>query len=164
MSVQDGLKLIHIIKKASIPEASAVRLATNPQNRGEAGAREKFQHCLQNRVPRVQVLLPLPSLRKPANAYNSAFAGFFHAKIARLDTLYRYRFSVAKSYKRPNIREYSNCRRLVHHQKSISQFREKGRSCTVCPGWGLAEKRNASFLFNLVVCKTEDLLDCGCRA
>ena len=31
-------------------------------------------------------------------------------------------------------------------------------------GWGLAEKRNASFLFNLVVCKTEDLLDCGCRA
>ena len=89
-------------------------------------------------MPRVQVLLPLPSSREPANAYDSAFAGFFHAKIVRLDTLYRYRISVAKPSKRPNIREYSNCCRLVHHQKSISQFREKGRSCTVCRGWGLA--------------------------
>ena len=56
---------------------------------------------------------------------NSAFAGFFHAQIARLDTLYRYLLSVAKSSKRPNIREYSNCCRLVHHQKSIIEFREK---------------------------------------
>ena len=95
------MKLIHIIKKASIPEASAARLATNPQNRGEVGAREKIQHCLQNRVPRVQVLLPLPSSREPVNAYDSAFAGFFYAKIARMDTLYRYRISVAKSSKRP---------------------------------------------------------------
>ena len=101
------------------------RLATNPQNRGEVGAREKFQHCLQNRVPRVQILLPLPSVKEPANAYDSAFAGFFYAKIARMDTLYRYRISVAKSSKCPNIREYSNCDRLLHHQKSISQFREK---------------------------------------
>ena len=59
---------------------------------------------------------------------NSAFAGFFYAKIARMDTLYRYRISVAKSSKRPNIREYSNCCRLVHHQKSISRFREKDGS------------------------------------
>ena len=57
--------------------------------------------------------------------YSRAFAGFFYAKIARLDTLYRYRLSVAKSSKRPNIREYSNGCRLVHHQKSISQFQEK---------------------------------------
>ena len=57
--------------------------------------------------------------------YSRAFTGFFRAKIARMDTLYRYRISVAKSSKRPNIREYSNCRRLVHHQKSISKFLEK---------------------------------------
>ena len=120
-----GCRISHIIKKASILEASAARLATNPQNRGEVGARKKFQHCLQNRVPRVQILLPLPSSREPANAYDSAFAGFFHAKIVRLDTLYRYRLSVAKSSKRPNIREYSNGYRPVHHQKSISQFSEK---------------------------------------
>ena len=125
LSVQNWLKLIHIIKKASIPEASAAQLATNLQNRGEVGAWEKFQHCLQNRVPRVQVLLPLPSIKEPVNAYITAFAGFFHAKIARMDTLYRYRISVAKFFKCPNIREYSNCRRLVHHQKSISEFREK---------------------------------------
>ena len=61
--------------------------------------------------------------------------GLFSCQNARLDTLYRYRFSVAKSSKHPNIREYSNCCRLVPHQKSISQFREKGRSCTVCRGW-----------------------------
>ena len=81
------MKLIHIIKKASILEASAARLATNPQNRGEVEMREKIQHCLQNRVPRVQVLLPLPSIKEPVNAYDSAFTGFFHAKIARMDTL-----------------------------------------------------------------------------
>ena len=79
-------------------------------------------------MPRVQILLPLPSIKEPTNAYDSAFAGFFHAKILRLDTLYRDRISVAKSSKRPNIREYSNCCRLVHHQKSISQFREKNGS------------------------------------
>ena len=123
-----GYRIQHIIKKASISEASRARLATNPQNRGEVEMREKFQHCLQNRVPRVQILLPLPSSREPVNAYISAFAGFFHAKIVRLDTLYRYRLSVAKSFKRPNIREYSNCCRPVHHQKSISQFREKDGS------------------------------------
>ena len=75
-----GCRISHIIKKASILEASAARLATNPQNRGKVVAWEKFQHCLQNRVPRVQVLLPLPSSREPANAYSSAFMGFFHAK------------------------------------------------------------------------------------
>ncbi|MBQ1581581.1 MAG: hypothetical protein II107_03810, partial [Prevotella sp.] len=73
----------------------------------------------------LQVLLPLPSSREPANAYISAFAGFFHAKNARMDTLYKYRISVAKSSKRPNVREYSNCSRWVHHQKSIIDFREK---------------------------------------
>ena len=161
MSVQDGLKLIHIIKKASILEASAALLATNPQNRGEVEMREKFQHCLQNRVPRVQVLLPLPSSRKPSNAYISAFAGFFYAKIVRMDTLYRYRFSVAKSSKCPNIREYSNCCRLVHHQKSISQFPEKDGSVPCAEDGKMAEKINASFLFNLVVMITDDLLDCG---
>ena len=58
-----GCRMQHIIKKASILEASAARRATKPYNRGEVGVREKFQHCLQNRVPRVQVLLPLPSSR-----------------------------------------------------------------------------------------------------
>ena len=96
-----GWRISHIIKKASILESSAARLAINPQNRGEVGAREKFQHCLQNRVPRVQVLLPLPSSREPVNAYITAFAGFFHAQIARMDTLYRYWITVAKSSKRP---------------------------------------------------------------
>jgi hypothetical protein len=44
---------------------------------------------------------------------------------------------VAKSSKRPNIREYSNGCRLVHHQKSISQFREKDGSapCAVDGNW-----------------------------
>ena len=42
-----------------------------------------------------------------------------------MDTLYRYRISVAKSSKRSNIGEYSNCCRLVHHQKSISEIPEK---------------------------------------
>ena len=64
--------------------------------------------------------LALPSIKEPANAYDSAFAGFFYAKNARMDTLYRYRISVAKSSKCSNIREYSNCCRPVHHQKSIS--------------------------------------------
>ena len=118
-------RISHIIKKASILEASAARLATNPQNRGEVGAREKFQHCLQNRVSSVRVVLSLPSIKEPVNAYDSAFTGFFRAQITRMDTLYRYRISVAKSSKRPNIREYFNCHRLVHHQKSISEFREK---------------------------------------
>ena len=94
---------------------------------------------------------------------NRAFTGFFHAKIARMDTLYRYRISVAKSSKRPNIREYSNCRRLVHHQKSISKFREKDGSVPCAEDGELAEKRNASFLFNLAVYETDDLLDCGCQ-
>ncbi len=79
-------------------------------------------------MPRVQILLPLPSIKEPVNAYDSAFAGFLHAQNARSDTLYRYRLSVAKSSKCPNIREYSNCDRLVHHQKSISKFREKDGS------------------------------------
>ena len=135
LSVQNWLKLIHIIKKASIPESSLARLATNPKNRGEVVVREKIQHCLQNRVPRVQVLLPLPSSREPVNAYNSAFAGFFHAKIVQMDTLYRYRISVAKSSKRPNIREYSNGCRLVHHQKSISKFRDKYGSVPCVVDW-----------------------------
>ena len=128
LSIEANRIINHIIKKASILEASALPLATNPQNRGEVGAREKFQHWLQNRVPRVQILLPLPLIKKPVNAYSSAFAGFFHAKIARMDTLYRCRITVAKSSKCPIIREYFNCCRLVHHQKSISQFREKGGS------------------------------------
>ena len=76
-------------------------------------------------MPRVQVLLPLPSSREPVNAYITAFAGFFHAQIARMDTLYRYWITVAKFSKCPNIREYSNGYRPVHHQKSISQFPEK---------------------------------------
>ena len=54
--------------------------------------------------------------------------GLFLCQNARLDTLYRYRIPVAKSSKRPNIREYSNCRRLVHHQKSISEIPEKDGS------------------------------------
>ena len=78
-----------------------------------------------------------------------------------MDTLYRDRFSVAKSSKRPNIREYSNGCRLVHHQKSISEFREKDGSVPCAEDGGLAEKRNASFLLNLVVCKIIDFLDCG---
>ena len=154
-------RISHIIKKASILESSAARLATNSQNRGEDWAWEKIQHCLQNRVPRVQILLPLPSIKEPVNAYDSAFAGFFYAKIARLDTLYRCRITVAKSSKCPIIREYFNCCRLVHHQKSISKFREKdGLVPCAEDGW-LAEKTNASFLFNLVVFKIDDLLDCG---
>ena len=92
-------------------------------------------------MPRVQVLLPLPSIKEPVNAYVSAFAGFFYAKIARLDTLYRYRISVVKSSKRPNIREYSNGCRLVHHQKSISQFPEKDGSVPCAEDGGLAEKK-----------------------
>ena len=41
----------------------------------------------------------------------------------------------------------------------------KGRSCTVCRGWILAGKRNASFLFNLgVPIKTHDWLDCDWHA
>ena len=94
-----------------------------------------------------------------------------------MDTLYRYRFSVAKSSKCPNIREYSNCVaksskcpnireysndcRLVHHQKSISQFPEKDGSVPCAEDGKMAEKINASFLFNLVVMITDDLLDCG---
>ena len=78
-----------------------------------------------------------------------------------MDTLYRYRLSVAKSSKRPNIREYSNCCRLVHHQKSISQFPEKDGSVPCAEDGKMAEKINASFLFNLVVMITDDLLDCG---
>ena len=35
---------------------------------------------------------------------------------------------MAKSSKRPNIREYLGCFRLVYHQKSISEFREKDGS------------------------------------
>ena len=70
-----------------------------------------------------------------------------------MDTLYRYRISVAKSSKRPNIREYSNDCCLVHHQKSISQFPEKDGLVPCAEDGKLAEKRNASFLFNLVVCK-----------
>ena len=58
---------------------------------------------------------------------------------------------MAKSSKRPNIREYSNCCRLVHHQKSISQFRGKDGSVPCAEDGKLAEKRNASFLFNLAV-------------
>ena len=135
LSIEANRIINHIIKKASILELSGGQWATNPQNRGKVGAREKIQHCLQNRVPRVQVLLPLPSSRKPSNAYISAFAGFFHAQIARLDTLYRYRLSVAKFSKCPNIREYSNCCRLVHHQKSISQIREKDGSVPCAEDW-----------------------------
>ena len=102
-------------------------------------------------MPRVQVLLPLPSIKEPVNAYITAFAGFFHAKIARMDTLYRYWITVAKSSKSPNIGEYSNGCRLVHHQKSISKFPEKDGSVPCAVDGELAEKRNASFLFNLVV-------------
>ena len=112
-------------------------------------------------MPRVQILLPLPSIKEPVNAYDSAFAGFFHAKIVQTDTLYRYRLSVAKSSKSPNIGEYSNGFRLVHHQKSISKFREKDGLVPCAEDGKLAQKRNASFLFNLVVCKKDDLLDCG---
>ena len=60
-----GCRISHIIKKASIPEASAARLATNPQNRGEVGAQEKFQHWLQNRVSSVRAVLSLPSTESP---------------------------------------------------------------------------------------------------
>ena len=102
-------------------------------------------------MPRVQVLLPLPLIKEPTNAYISAFAGFFHAQIARMDTLYRYRISVAKSSKRPNIREYSNGCRLVHHQKSIRKFREKYGFVPCAVDGRLVGKRNESFLFNLVV-------------
>ena len=112
-------------------------------------------------MPRVQILLPLPSIKEPANAYDSAFAGFFHAQIARMDTLYRYWITVAKFSKCPNIRDYSNCCRLVHHQKSISQFPEKDGSVPCAEDGKMAEKINASFLFNLVVMITDDLLDCG---
>ena len=91
-----------------------------------------------------------------------AFTGFFRAQIARMDTLYRYRISVAKSSKRPNIRKYFNCHRLVHHQKSISEFREKDGFVPCAEKRGLVEKINASFLFNLaVLIKTHDWLDCG---
>jgi hypothetical protein len=60
---------------------------------------------------------------------------------------------VAKSSKRPNIREYSNGYRPVHHQKSISQFQEKHGSVPRVEERRLAEKRNASFLFNLAMPK-----------
>ena len=89
---------------------------------------------------------------------NRALTGFFHAKIARMDTLYKYRISVAKSSKRPNIREYSNCSRLVHHQKSISNFPEKDGLVPRVEDGRLAGKRNASFLFNLAVLHNTD--DC----
>ena len=65
---------------------------------------------------------------------------------------------MAKSSKRPNIREYSNGYRPVHHQKSISQFQEKDGLVPCAEERRLSEKRNASFLFNLVVLPNID--DC----
>ena len=58
----------------------------------------------------------------------------------------------------PNIREYSNGYRPVHHQKSISQFQEKDGLVPCAEERRLSEKRNASFLFNLVVLPNID--DC----
>ena len=49
---------------------------------------------------------------------------------------------MAKSSKRPNIREYSNCCRPVHHQKSISQFREKDGSVPCAEDGGLVGKNS----------------------
>ena len=50
----------------------------------------------------------------------------------------------------PCHRSTNGCR-LVHHQKSISKFPEKDGSVPCAVDGELAEKRNASFLFNLVV-------------
>ena len=62
---------------------------------------------------------------------------------------------MAKSSKRPNIREYSNGYRLIHHQNSISKFREKDGLVPCAEDGEHAGKTNTSFLFNLVELKKQ---------
>ena len=71
-----GCRIQHIIKKASILPSSGARLVTNPQIRGKTGAWEKFQHCLQNRVPRVQVTCPC-HWKKSVDALQQGVYGVF---------------------------------------------------------------------------------------
>ena len=100
---------------------------------------------------------------------NRAFTGFFRVKIARMDTLYRYRLFVAKSSKCPNIREYSNCCRPVHHQKSISKFSEKDGLVPCAEDSDWQGKEMYLFCSTLLCMKrmsvgvyeTDELLDCG---
>ena len=68
---------------------------------------------------------------------------------------------MAKSSKRPNIREYLGCCRLVHHQKSISKFLEKDGSVPCAEDGDWRGKEMHLFCSTLRCVKTDDLLDSG---